>query len=32
MDVNYNPITKYNLHGRDLTIVLLVIVLGDDMQ
>jgi hypothetical protein len=32
MDVNYNPITKYNLHGRDLTIVLLIIVLSDDMQ
>jgi hypothetical protein len=32
MDVNYNPITKYNLHGGDLAIVLLVIVLRDDMQ
>jgi hypothetical protein len=32
MDVNYNPIMKYNLHGGDLAIVLLVIVFRDDMQ
>jgi hypothetical protein len=32
MDVNYNPIMKYNLYGGDLAIVLLVIVLSDDMQ
>ncbi len=32
MDVNYNPIMKYNLHGGDLAIVLLVIVLNNDMQ
>jgi len=29
MDVNYNPIMKYNLHGGDLAIVLLVIFLTD---
>jgi len=32
MDMNYNPIMKYNLDGGDLAIVLLVIFLSDDMQ
>jgi len=31
MDVNHNPIMKYDLHGGDLAI-LLVIVLSNDMQ